>query len=128
MKIAICGSRHFNFGPEALLDLASTFFPEEVYSKLGTEIVSGAAEGIDFAAKQLAEVLECKLKEFEPDWNKYGKAAGPIRNKQIAEYADCLLLIWNGTSLGSKSCKTEFEKLNKPVYEIVIDWKMSNED
>lgn len=61
-----------------------------------------------------------KYKEFPADWKAHGKAAGPIRNKQMAEYADALLLIWDGESKGSASMKNEMLKLNKPVYEVII--------
>lgn len=60
------------------------------------------------------------IKKFYPDWGKHGKAAGPIRNKQMAEYADALLLIWDGESKGSKNMKEEMLKLNKPVYEFIV--------
>ncbi len=60
------------------------------------------------------------LKEFPPDWEKHGKAAGPIRNKEMAEYADALLLIWDGKSRGSASMKKEMEKLEKPIYEVIL--------
>jgi hypothetical protein len=66
---------------------------------------------------------QIQIKSFPPDWDKYNKAAGPIRNKQMAEYSDQLLLIWNGdqkTSPGSANIKQQMEKLNKPVIEIII--------
>jgi len=58
--------------------------------------------------------------EFPADWDTHGRAAGPIRNKQMAEYGDALLLIWDGESRGSANMKSNMKKLGKPVYEIII--------
>ena len=85
------------------------------------EIVSGGCPtGVDASAKNYASNKCMGYKEFPADWNKNGKAAGPIRNKQIAEYSDCLLLIWDGESKGSLSMKNEMLKLGKPVYEVIL--------
>jgi len=60
------------------------------------------------------------IKEYPADWKSHGKAAGPIRNRQMAEYGDALLLIWDGKSRGSSNMKKEMERLGKPIYEIII--------
>lgn len=44
-----------------------------------------------------------RVKHFYPDWDTYGRAAGPMRNAKMAEYADVCIVIWDGTSRGSKS-------------------------
>jgi hypothetical protein len=38
----------------------------------------------------------------------------------MAEYADALLLIWNGESRGSANMKENMVKLGKPVYEVIL--------
>ena len=43
------------------------------------------------------------MKEFKADWVKYGKAAGPIRNEEMAKYADACIVFWDGKSPGAKS-------------------------
>ena len=65
-------------------------------------------------------VLKEVYTEFKAEWTIHGKAAGPIRNRKMAEYGDALLLIWDGTSKGSSNMKIEMEKRNKPIYEIII--------
>lgn len=55
------------------------------------EIVEGGATGIDALAKSYAIDRNIKYKEFPADWNKHGRVAGPIRNKQMAEYSDILI-------------------------------------
>ena len=37
------------------------------------------------------------------DWNRLGRAAGPIRNEEMAEVSDALIAFWDGKSRGTKS-------------------------
>lgn len=85
-RIIICGGRHFN-DYERLESVMN-----EVMSKIEPwrdviEIVSGHCEGAD----QLGEIyasnhgLPCKV--FPAQWEKYGRAAGPIRNSEMVKYA-----------------------------------------
>ncbi len=85
-----------------------------------TEIVSGDAHGVDTSGENYADAADLPVKFFYPDWDTHGKAAGPIRNRRMAEYADALLLIWDGKSKGSASMKAEMTKLNKPIYEVIM--------
>lgn len=57
------------------------------------EIVEGGANGVDCAASRYAEQAGIPRRTFCPDWKEHGKAAGPIRNRQMAEYADALVAI-----------------------------------
>jgi hypothetical protein len=67
------------------------------------EVVSGAARGADIAGERWAEERDIPVKQFKADWDKHGKAAGPIRNAQMADYADCLVAVWDGQSKGTRS-------------------------
>lgn len=50
------------------------------------EIVSGHAPGADMLGEKFAKAFGYPLKIFPADWEKYGRAAGPIRNEQMARY------------------------------------------
>lgn len=65
-------------------------------------IVSGAARGADTLGETYANVNSYLCKVFPADWKKHGKAAGYIRNKKMAECADCLVAFWDGKSKGTK--------------------------
>ena len=125
MKLIIAGSRTLTVSNK-FLDSFITMEKLQI-----TEIVSGGASGIDECGENFQKCYtEMGVRYYNPntptltkflaDWKAHGKAAGPIRNKQMAEYADALLLIWDGESRGSASMKNEMVKLNKPVYEIII--------
>ncbi len=52
-----------------------------------TEVVSGGAAGADSLAKRWATEHSLPCRELLPEWSRYGKAAGPMRNTQIIDYA-----------------------------------------
>ena len=67
------------------------------------EIVSGAYyKGADKLAEQYAKEKGFLIKQFPANWNKFGKAAGPKRNQQMANYTDALIAFWDGKSRGTK--------------------------
>ena len=67
------------------------------------EVVCGGARGADEYGKQWAERLGIPVRMFRAEWKLHGKSAGPIRNRQMAEYADALIAFWDGKSRGTKN-------------------------
>lgn len=122
MKLIIAGSRTLggNFSKYWLRDTLDQFGINHEDPDALTEIVCGEAKGIDTLGKYFASVYHIPLISFPADWDKFGKSAGWIRNKQMGDYADALLLIWDGTSSGSKLMKDIMIKLNKPIYEVIL--------
>ncbi len=81
-----------------------------------SEVVSGRARGADRLGEQWAREYGVPIKGFPADWNKHGKAAGPIRNRQMACYGEALIAIWDGESHGTKHMIVEARKNNLMVY------------
>jgi len=92
-KIAIVGSRGFK-----RLDLIRAALGQ----MLPCEVVSGGAPGVDREAERLARELRCPVRIFPADWQSLGREAGLIRNKEIVDYCDALLIFWDGDSPGTK--------------------------
>lgn len=67
------------------------------------EIVSGTARGADKLGEAYAYSRGFAVKRFPADWDGFGKAAGHIRNKQMAMYADAVIAFWDGRSRGAMS-------------------------
>jgi hypothetical protein len=67
-----------------------------------TEVVSGGARGVDQMGERWAREHNIPIKQFIPDWNKHGKAAGLIRNVEMSNYAEAVIVLWDGSSRGSK--------------------------
>jgi hypothetical protein len=83
-----------------------------------TEVVSGGAKGVDQIGEDWAREHNIPVKQFLAQWNIHGKSAGPIRNKEMAEYADALIAFWDGQSKGTKNMIEQMDKLNKLVIQI----------
>lgn len=120
MKLIIAGSRTFD------ATLISTTMDLHFLLRLHglswpTELVNGGCPtGADLYCSRVADYYEISCKVFPANFKELGKKAGPIRNREMAEYADALLLIWDGESRGSKNMKDNMIKLNKPVYEVIF--------
>lgn len=93
-----------------------------------TEVVSGTAEGADRLGEFWAYRNQIPIKIFKPDWDKFGKAAGHIRNKAMAEYADRVIAFWDGISRGTKNMIEQTEALNKPLTVFNIDYYNYDEE
>jgi hypothetical protein len=80
------------------------------------EIVSGGAAGVDTLGEQYALENDISVKRFPADWDRHGRAAGPIRNVQMTEYADALIAVWDGKSKGTKHMIGTATKQGLQVY------------
>ena len=110
-KIIISGSRHFS--DYTLLKSVCNCLLKP-YRNI--QIVYGGANGADTLASQYAREMNHSLKLFSPNWNKYSRAAGPIRNKQMAEYSDGCIAFWDGKSPGTKHMISQAKKYNITVH------------
>lgn len=97
-KIIIAGGRDFSD-----YTLLKRKCDELILSAHEVEIVSGAARGADILGERYANENGIAIKRFPANWNLHGKAAGHIRNQEMAEYADCLIAFWDGKSKGTSS-------------------------
>jgi hypothetical protein len=78
-------------------------------------LVSGDATGADRLAAQYAAENGLELEAFPAQWHRYGKAAGPRRNRQIVKACDRIVAFWDGSSRGTASTIEIAAKLHKPV-------------
>lgn len=85
------------------------------------EVVCGRARGVDTEAAFIAKMRDIPVKEFPADWDLYGKRAGYIRNAQMADYADALILIWDGKSRGSANMLKQAREKGLKIYEKIVE-------
>ena len=97
MKIAVIGSQNFN-DYEKFQKIINEFLK----SYENVEFISGGAKGTDSLAQKYAKEHGIPIKIYYPNWKKYKKAAGLIRNKQIWQDADIGIAFWDGKSKGTK--------------------------
>lgn len=115
-KLAIVGSRTFNN-----YDLLSETVLDHIDIQAISHIISGGAKGADSLAEQFASNWDIPTIIFKPDWNKYGRGAGMIRNKQIISESDIVIAFWDGVSKGTKNSIDTAVKLNKNLIVVRIE-------
>ena len=107
MKIAVVGSR--NLTVDSFAD----------YITANDEIVSGGAVGVDRCAADYAKKIGLKITVFLPEYEKYGRAAPIVRNRLIVDYADKIIVFWDGKSKGTLSVIQYAKKIEKPC-EVIL--------
>lgn len=125
MWVAIVGSRDFHDYEKfcRMMDFMKSKHSEEMKNVVG--VVSGGTDGVDTLAGRWAKEQGLQLKVFPADWNKYGKAAGPIRNQQIVDFVDFMIAVpginVDGSySKGTASSINLAEKAKKVCYIVGI--------
>lgn len=114
-RIIIAGSRSITDYELLRRIFIQDFAPPEL-AKPNYLIVSGGAEGVDTLGEQYAEKWDIPLTKFDADWSEYGKAAGPIRNRKMARFADTLIALWDGESDGTRDMIDTAVKYNLEVH------------
>lgn len=107
MKVIIAGSRNiddYKLVVDTIIKSGYTI----------TEVVSGAAIGVDRLGERWAIANGVPVKQMPADWHTYGKTAGPHRNRAMAEYADAAIIIWDGESRGTRNMIENMIRRNKP--------------
>lgn len=77
--------------------------------------VSGGCRGADMLGEHYAKENGYEIERYPADWKKHGRAAGPIRNRHMAEISDYVICFWDGKSAGTKSVIEYAKELGKPV-------------
>ncbi|MBO5939069.1 MAG: hypothetical protein J6Q82_06180 [Clostridia bacterium] len=109
MKLLIVGSRSIE-----RFDLSEYVPPE-------TElIISGGAKGMDRIAEKYADEHRISKLILLPKYERYGKAAPIKRNEQMVEIADMVLVVWDGSSKGTRATAEYAKKKNKPLTLLVV--------
>lgn len=103
MRLIIAGGRDFTNAEAAFSYIRAWSGIFRNWKSEEVEIVCGGATGADAIGREYARRKGLTVMVFKPDWNEHGKAAGPIRNAQMAEYGTHLLAFWDGESRGTGS-------------------------
>lgn len=109
--VCVCGGRDFN---------DQKLFESEMgaFSKNGLKLIHGGASGADALCAKWALANNVPCTAYPADWPKHGKAAGPIRNEQMASAADQVVAFWDGKSKGTKNMIEAARKRKLPVYVV----------
>jgi len=108
-KIGVVGSRSFS----DYKTLSSVLTPLTPFT-----LISGGAKGADQLAERFADEHKLKKIIHKPDWNKYGLAAGFIRNKLIVLDSEVLVAFWDGKSKGTEDSIRKARKKNMVIVTV----------
>lgn len=99
VKWWICGSRT----AKSYVAIKKTL--DDWFPKYDIIVRTGGANGVDKLAEHWARKHDVEMEpSLIPEWDKYGKGAGFIRNKEGIDWADRVFAVWNGESRGTKHC------------------------
>lgn len=86
-------------------------------------VLSGTAQGVDRMGERWAARNSIPCERFPADWKMYGKAAGYLRNLEMAYKADALIALWDGRSRGTKNmiCEAQARGLKVYVRRVALD-------
>ena len=113
MRVLIFGGRDFT-DSEALYKYLDKFHRENLI----TTVIEGDARGADRMAGYWARKNKINLLIFKADWDKYGKAAGFIRNKQMRDEGKPDVGIACPGGVGTEMMKKLLSEKGIPVYDI----------
>lgn len=110
MKLIIAGGRAYFLTKQdyAYLDALNKATPI-------TEVICGGATGADDCGCTWARENRLPVRLFLPQWKRYGHIAGPMRNREMAEYADAVVLFPGGR--GTRSMREEALAKGITIYE-----------
>lgn len=119
-RLAVVGSRTIDN-----IDLVFDFLDELTYVD---KIISGGAKGVDTLAEMYAISHDIPHQIIRPEWNKYGKRAGFLRNTLIVEECTHLIAFWDGVSKGTMHSVNKARDMNKSwnIYTIKTKFLLNN--
>ncbi len=113
MKTIIAGSR-------GIYDIRAVMVAVKDSGFAITEVVSGAARGVDRLGETWAKRHGVPIKRFIPIWRDrdgvYNPRAGFQRNADMAKYAEAAVIIWDGESTGTADMIARAKRLRLKLY------------
>lgn len=112
VKLIVAGGRDYIWSAADIERLDALHAVNDV-----SEVVSGGARGADAFGELWAKRRGVPVRVFPADWATYGRAAGMFRNRQMAAYADAVVLFPGGK--GTASMASEAKRLGLRIF----DWR-----
>lgn len=114
MKIVVAGCRDYDNYKEAKEFIDACLV--QLKKKNTPIFLSGGCKGADRLGERYAMENGFEIQYYPALWEKYGRAAGPIRNEQMAQACDLVICFWDGKSRGTASMIRLAEQYGKPVH------------
>ena len=118
-RIVVAGCRYYNNYEEAKRHIDS--YINDIKKEHTIIFVSGGCQGADMLGERYAKENGFEIERHPAEWGKYGRSAGPIRNRKMAEVSDYVICFWDGKSRGTKSMIEYAQSHGKNVKVININ-------
>lgn len=112
-RIVVAGCRNFDDYAQAKEYI--DFCIQNIRYKYTLIFLSGCCSGTDSLGERYAKEHNYSIEYHQAHWDKYGKAAGPIRNDEMARLCDYVICFWDGKSKGTLSMINCAKKYNKKI-------------
>jgi hypothetical protein len=86
-----------------------------------TRVLCGDCRGADTFGRHWAETVGVSVLRYQPDWDRYGKAAGPFRNRAMVRDADGLVVVRYRDSRGSKNVLGLAQEKGIPIVDVLLE-------
>lgn len=123
INIMICGGRDFNNYPllekkvlEDLQDYLSKNPTLTQFNPRYTTIISGNARGADTLGEMFARKFGLQIEKHPALWNMYGRRAGFVRNEEMVNISDIVIIFHDGKSKGTAHDLELCKAKNKTYY------------
>jgi hypothetical protein len=115
-KVIVCGSRNW-YDYDAIAEELEDRFFELADTIQGVLIIEGGAQGADSLAHAVAKRCGYAVKTVSANWDKNGKAAGPIRNREMLALKPDLVIAFrmDGDSPGTDNMIKQATQAHVPV-------------
>lgn len=78
MRLLVCGGRDYTNRAAVQHALSTVHARSRI-----TLVIEGGARGADRLAREWAQMNDVPYNTYPADWNRYGNAAGPVRNARM---------------------------------------------
>lgn len=117
MRVLVCGGRDYA-DRGVVAGALSPYRPSSVLDATETILILGGAPGADTLAEEWADVWGVRKRVFLADWNKHGRAAGPLRNQRMLDEGKPNLVVAFPGGRGTADMCARAEAAGVPVRRI----------
>lgn len=104
LRVLVCGDRFWE-DKDMILNALSRLGPSNI-----EVVIEGECRGADLMGKESAEELGIPVLKFPAKWDRYKKAAGPIRNQQMLDEGNPNLVLAFHDNIHSSSGTSDMMK------------------
>ena len=124
MKILVTGDRNWTNEKrmrEVILGIEENLYYYNHPGELDTLFfIHGGARGADRLAGKIATEAGWTVKVVTANWEKYGRAAGPIRNQEMLDMNPDLVIAFHDDLANSKGTKDMVNRAKKKGVKVIL--------